>query len=258
MFEKIKFRQRAAYFGLGFGAMLLGLHGVAAEPASKGTQLLQKVDAAIAKPKDQMFEFAMTIHDPKGLRNINFRVAMKEERRRVDFLAPGDVKDMRVLTLPGDKMYVFLPAFNRVRRVAAHTRKQGFMGSSYGHDEMSITSYAKFFSGKVVGETDKVWKVLATKRKGINFPYPVVRFEILKDVLQPSRIEYLSDSGKVVKTEERSAYTCNAQDFCNPEKMSMVDHTRSDLRSDMVRVRWQANTGVPDSYFSVRSLQRGS
>lgn len=36
-------------------------------------------------------------------------------------------------------MYVYLPAFGKVRRIASHTKDQGFLGLTFSQDDMATT-----------------------------------------------------------------------------------------------------------------------
>ena len=52
----------------------------------------------------------------------------------------------------------------------------------------------------------------------------------------------------------RSDFSCK-QDVCSPRELKMVDHTRGEDMSTLVRQKWEVNTGVKDSFFTVRSIQ---
>ena len=39
--------------------------------------------------------------------------------------------------------------------------------------------------------------------------------------------------------------------------MKLVDHTRNDIYTTMISREWKVDTGVKDSFFTKRSLQRG-
>ena len=50
---------------------------------------------------------------------------------------------MKILTRAAQDMYVYLPAFKKVRRLASHVKEQGFMGTAFGHEEMSLVRLAR-------------------------------------------------------------------------------------------------------------------
>lgn len=223
-----------------------------------GDEVLKKMDTAQTRAKDQMFVYDLTTKEPgKSPRALQLKVTIKGESwRRVDFLGPGDVKGMKVLILSMSQMYVWLPAYRKIRRVASHVRDQGFMGTTFNHDDMSITRYSSIFSAKLVSETKEHWKVKATRRPGKDYPYKTLLFTIAKKYRQATEIRYYNDKGAHVKTEVRKGYTCKGE-ICNADTMKLTDHTRNDTWSEFKKKKWEVNTGVADRFFTVRSLQRG-
>ncbi len=220
-------------------------------------QIIAKTDEAMTKAKDQYFEYDLvTKEQGKKPRVLRFAVTIKGDKKRfIEFLSPGDVKGMKFLVLDVDKMYVYLPAFRKVRRVASHVRAQGFMGSAYTQEVMALTKFGEVFSGKLLDQDDKEWRVEFTLKKGKVFSYPKLIVKIRKDIFQPTLIEYYNAKGAKLLTEKREGWQC-ADGLCNPRKMSMVDHSRGDMESFMIQRAWKHNTGVDDRLFSVRSLQR--
>jgi hypothetical protein len=224
---------------------------------SPGERVLRLMDEAMTQAQDQYFVQDIITQEPgKEPRKMKMRVRIKgKEWRRVDFFEPGDVKGMRVLVRSVTQMYVYLPAYRKVRRVASHVRSQGFMGTTLSHDDISIVTYSPLFGAKLLSENDTHWTIQATLKEGKEFPYAKLEFDVLKNNKQPSEIRYFNDKGVKVKTEYRSNYDCQGT-ICNPKKLKMVDHTRNGMWTEINCHEWEVNTGVKDSYFTVRSLQR--
>ena len=229
-----------------------------AAAGAKGEQVLKRLDKIMTLAVDQTFTYDLTTKEPgKPERKMVMDVRVKGTTwRRVDFVAPGDVKGMKVLVLSQSKMYIYLPAYRKVRRVASHVKAQGFMGTTLSHDDISTTTYGEFYAGKLVGETKTHWKVVATRREGKDVPYPRLEFDLTKKYIHPSEIRYFNDKGKKIKTEVRTGYSCLGK-VCNARVMKMTDHVRNGAWTSMVRTKWQVNTGIKDRVFSLRSIQRG-
>ena len=225
---------------------------------AKGEQVLKRLDKIMTLAKDQTFTYDLTTKEPgKPERKMVMDVRVKGTTwRRVDFVAPGDVKGMKVLVLSQSKMYIYLPAYRKVRRVASHVKAQGFMGTTLSHDDISTTTYSEYYAGKLVGETKTHWKVVATRREGKDVPYPKLEFDLTKKYIHPSEIRYFNDKGKKIKTEVRTGYSCLGK-VCNARVMKMTDHVRNGAWTTMVRTKWKVNTGIKDRIFSLRSIQRG-
>jgi len=222
----------------------------------RGDELLKQLDSALGKAEDQFYEYQCITHEAgKADSRMLFQMVSKGSQfRRVEFLAPGDMKGMRVLVRSVSQMYVYLPAYRRVRRVASHVKHQGFFNTAFSHDEMAIVSYSVHYLGTLTSETATHWKVTALRRPDSSAAYEQLEVQISKENKQPSEIVYLDAQGTKLKTETRSDFSCK-QDVCSPRKLKMVDHTRGEVMSTLVRQKWEVNSGVKDSFFTVRSIQ---
>lgn len=229
-----------------------------AHAGGKGDEVLARMDAAMTRAKDQVFTYDLVTKEPgKAERTLNLEVAIKGDKwRHIKFTGPGDVKGMKVLVRSKSKMYVYMPAFRKVRRVASHAKEQGFMGTTFSHDDISTVRYRPFYSAKLLKETKTHWTIALTRIKGADVRYKTLEFDVLKKYDQPSEIRYFNDKGDKIKTELRTGYSCQGK-ICNAASMKMIDHVRNNASSEFVRKTWKTNTGVKDSFFSKRHLQRG-
>jgi len=252
-------RQVLAAGLIGLGAVC----GVAAMPGEanadeKGDKVVAAVDNAIFKAKTQIIEYDGVIKTPdKADRKLSLAVFMKNEWRFSEFLAPSDVKGTKVLVLSPSQMYVYLPAFKKVRRIASHVTDQGFMGMNFTQDEMTITSYSKMYSGAINSDDGKTVKLTLTAKKDAEAPYPKIEMWLEKARNLPTELWYYSDSGAHIKTETRTGYTCE-KDFCSPTELKMVDLTKNKMSTTLTRTKWKVNPDIPDSKFSKRALEEGS
>ncbi|HOX43519.1 MAG TPA: outer membrane lipoprotein-sorting protein [Myxococcota bacterium] len=234
------------------------LPGPAAAEELDGDAILALMDKAHTQAKDQFFVFDVVTEEAgKAARSLRFQVTLNNKSwRMVHFLDPGDVKDMRVLTMDTSRIWLWLPAFKKVRKMASHAKAQGFMGTALSSEDTSMVTYGDLFQGKLLSQDDKIWTVEGTRREGADVAYAKIVFEIRKDIKMPPALHYFNDKGVEVKTETRTSYECK-DGLCNPRVMTMIDHTRGDIKSTMVRRDWKYNQGVDDSFFTVRALQRG-
>jgi len=124
------------------------------------------------------------------------------------------------------------------------------------NDDYSLATYGKVFTPESVIDHDKLFTLKLVRRPDVEFLYPRIEIDARKDLAQPVQIRYFNDAGAKVKTETRSEFTCHER-VCIPKVVVMVDHTRADITTTMTLKDWKLNRGVPDSFFTVRALQRG-
>lgn len=221
-----------------------------------GVKALKVLDDAMTVAKDQFNQYDCITREPDGEESsMSFKVQNKgAEWRRIEILAPADAKGMRILIRSFTQIYVYLPAHKKVRRVASHVRSRGFMGTTMSFDEMAIATYQPYFTANLLEETDTHWVIETIRKEGADYPYPRLEIEIVKEHGQASAIRYYNDKGVKLKTETRIDYVCQKK-VCSPKKIKMVDHIAGGKWTKLTRAKWKVNTGVKDSFFTVRSLQ---
>lgn len=238
--------------------MLMGLSSVAAVAnAATGSEVLKAVDARANAPTDTWFAFsALTQEQGKDSRAMKFEVQNKGERRLVQFSEPSDMKGTRVLVLSRSQMWVYLPAYRKVRRVASHVKQQGFMGTTYSDEDMSTTQYGAVYRASIAQDSDAEVALTLTPKEGAQTGYSKVEMVIRKDLMLPRELRYFNKDGAHVKTEVRDQYDC-ADNVCTPGRMKMTDHSRSDAWTVLEATDRRVNQGISDGLFSVRNLERG-
>ena len=250
---------KLSHLALSVGLGLSALAGVAlprdAHADAAGDKAVAAVDSAINRAKTQYLEYEALNQTPdKPDRKLSLAVWIKEDIRLTEFLAPSDVKGTKVLIISPTQMWIYLPAFKKVRRVASHTTDQGFMGMTFSQDDLSLSSYGKWYEGKVASDDGKNEKLVLTPKKDQAPPYAKIEITAEKARNLPLEMKYYNASGTLLKTETRSNYTCE-KDICAPAELKMVDHTKGGQSTVLSRKAWKPNVAVADSKFTKRALE---
>ena len=228
--------------------------------AETGPQILQKVDHGLTAFKDGTFVSKLRVKQPDGTaREYGFTTYQKSpDKRLVRFSEPGDVKGMGVLIENADTMYVFLPGFQRVRRMGTHIKNQTFMGSDFSFEDMSQVTFSPTYDAKLTAEDAKTFTLDLTAKKGQDPEFPRIKMVIDKTMYAPLRMDYMDASGKLLKTQLRAGYTKDAPDHYQPGTVTVIDHRRNDHTSEIIFSSSKINSGLSDDLFTQRSLIRGN
>ena len=224
----------------------------AADPSA----LLKEVDDGINAADDETFLFEV-VTEEKGKEPVvmKLKVQIKDGQRLTEFLAPGNLKGMKALTLSHSQIYVYLPEYKKVRRVASHVSHQGFMGTSYSQADMALARYSDAYAATIVAEDDAGWTLRLLPKPGAEAPYPKLELVIDKKVKRPVVLRYYNPADTLAKTETRTRTDCQGPS-CTAVEMTMIDHRKGGLKTTFKRVDWKVNTGLSQGLFSKRSLQR--
>jgi outer membrane lipoprotein-sorting protein len=227
--------------------------------AGDGDGLLGKVDSALSKFSDQYIRFEVINQKPgaKSTTTLLFETRVKGGKSYTAFLAPGDLKGTRILSLSPSEIWVYLPEFGKVRRVASSTTEQGFMGTVLTQQDMAAPAYAAYYDAAIQSAEGATTVLQLTAKDASKVAYKTLRMTVDTTKNVPTTIEYLSDAGDVVRTETRSGYACNDNGYCLFGEMKMVDHSRSDAWTVLKPVESKTDTGIDDGIFTVRTLQVG-
>lgn len=237
---------------LSLGALAALVPGAASADAA-GDRLCAAMDAAMNRAKTHKFDYDIINHEPgKSERTMAMKVLIKGEKRFTEFKAPADMKGTKVLIVSPSQMYVYLPAFKKVRRIASHTKDQGFLGLAFSQDDMATQAYGPTYEGKIAGSSATQTTLVLTPRAGKDTPYARIEVLVNKDKNLPAELKYFNAEGKNIKTETRTGYTCEA-DVCTPGELKMVDNTKGNWTT-LVRKGWKVNESISDSVFSQRNL----
>lgn len=228
--------------------------------AESGPQILQKVDHVLNAFKDGTFVSTLEVKQPDGSsRKYGFTTYQKSpDKRLVRFTSPGDVKGMGVLIENAETMYVFLPGFQRVRRMGTHIKNQTFMGSDFSFEDMSQVSFSPTYDAKIASQDAKTWTLELTAKKGKDPEFPRIKMVVDKTMAVPLRMDYYDAGGKLLKTQLRDGYTKDSPEHYQPGTVTVIDHRRNDHKSEIVFSSSKIDTGLSDDLFTQRSLIRGN
>ncbi|MCY1065246.1 outer membrane lipoprotein-sorting protein [Nannocystis sp. RBIL2] len=225
----------------------------AADPA--GDQLLAEMDAAMNRAQTLVFDFEV-LNQEAGApeRTMAMKLSRKGKKHLIEFSAPADMKGTKALVLSPTEMYVFLPAFGKVRRIAGTAADQGFFGLVYSQDDLTTTAYGPRYTATRTGEDATTWKLVLTPKAGMDTPYARIEIAVNKERKLPGELKYFDAQGKQLKAETRTGYSCEGN-VCSPAELKMVDSVKGG-QTRLVRKSWKVNPALPDDRFTKRALEK--
>ncbi|MBI2570733.1 MAG: outer membrane lipoprotein-sorting protein [Candidatus Schekmanbacteria bacterium] len=204
-------------------------------PEEKGLEIATAAKKANAGYVGESSEMEMVLINAHGDRTERRMVSVISEapddgdKSRIEFLWPADVKGSRMLTWAhkdkDDDQWLFLPAINRTKRIAARNKSGSFMGSEFAYEDLGSQEPEKFAHKLIAEETlgdRSVWK---TERAPLNADSGYSR-EIVwldKEYMNPTKIEYYDRKGELLKTAIFSDYRKTGQ-WWRPFRIEMANH----------------------------------
>ena len=227
--------------------------------AITGDEIMLKVDAVLSAPTDGTSTGEMILIDKNG-KTKERRLQMwtryykdKDDWSLVKFITPAEVRDLGFLSLADDKMYLYLPAFDRVRRIASHARKESFAGSDLSNDDLSTGKYTDHFTARIKEETDKEYVLELTRKPGSNRIYPKSVVWVNKENFTIPKMELFDKGENLWKTFE-GEYE-QIQGYWTMTNITMTD-VKKQHKTVMKMEDIQFDVGLEDNIFTQRYLKR--
>lgn len=240
----------------------LPLAALAAPPVA---EIVEKANlAAYYAGDDGKARVSMTITDTQGRQRTRQFVILRkdvqdggEQKFFVYFNKPADVRKMVFMvhknTSRDDDRWLYLPALDLVKRIAASDKRTSFVGSHFFYEDVSGRALSED-QHKLVDETDAAYVIESTPKDPASVEFASYRVWIDKQSMLPQKAEYTNAAGKIYRrvTAESIETIGNIPTVVKSRVENVLDggETVSEF-SDI-----QYDIGLADKIFTERYLRR--
>jgi outer membrane lipoprotein-sorting protein len=228
----------------------MGLH------AQSATEILRKADNVMYAPKDQTADVKIVLTDKRGnQQEREARYIQKgSDKRLFKFTAPASQRGIAFLSLPGDVIYIYLPAYEKERRIASHVKNQSFAGTDFSYDDMESKPLAEEYDPELIGQTNEIWKLKLIPKPGTQSDYSRLEMEIGKDNHYMRKVTYYDRGGQKFKIlENRKLEIIDGYWAATEIEMRDVQRDRSTL---FISSNLAFDSDLSDDEFTVRRMKQ--
>lgn len=261
-----------------FPVALIALVGLAERLPAQGAP---GADAIVARSQEAFYypgadlkaRVMMTLVSATGQTRLRELTMLRRNGKGGDqqyfiyFHQPADVRGMTFLVLKyptrDDDRWLFVPAINLVRRLAARDSAQSFVGSDFTYEDIGgreLDDYTYTLLDENAswtapdGSRHAAW-ILESKSRDANARFPRVVSTIRKDILVAVRAEIYNRRNEKQKTfEAKRVEKIGA--YWTVMAMTMADAAEG-TRTDLVVEKAEYNVGLKASDFTRVQLERG-
>lgn len=225
----------------------------------QGNAILQKVDATLMAPQDEESNMKMILIDKTGdrkernLKSYTKYFNDKDDWRVIKFLTPTDVRGIGFLVLADDQMYLYMPAFHRIRRIASHSKKESFMGSDLSYNDMETSRYFENYNANLIEDTQDNYILELTRRPTSKKPYPRIKMTVDKISSIPISMEYFNEANNLWKIWKMELQKVGR--YYTQSKIEVEDKKKAH-RTIIERENIKFDQGLKDKIFTQRFLKR--
>jgi hypothetical protein len=214
------------------------------------------MDEAEFAAKDTIAEVKMILIEKSG-KTSERRMKMYQRgasKRLIKFLSPADVKGVAFLDEGKDKMYVYMPAFHKIRRIAGHVKNENFAGTDFAHDDLSTEHFTDRLEATGMSEEKDHYVLQAKRKPGEESEWSRMVMRIRKADFLFDRLEYYDNAGVKAKVFLRKDFRQSGK-YVQSHWAEMAD-LKSGHKTQMIIEKIQCDTGIKDRMFTKRQLKR--
>ena len=235
--------------------LLACLAPVLAHATPPADEILHRMDEATSGFRDQQMTIDLVIQDEAGgQKSYGMTVWQKDDKRLVRFTS-GEQRGLATL-IDGDRVYVYMPGFKKVRRVAEHNMTQSFAGSDFSNEDMTRVRFADDFEVTLLREEADAWVLRGTPKPGRNVGYAGIEVTVTREGHFQRAVDYFDDKGNKVK-EFRGSDLTTWPDGVRRYRTVTTRDPRTGHATVMRLKTFTVDQGLEDENFSKRQLMWG-
>lgn len=243
-------------------ALALAAFGLAfAQKYPDADALIAAVDAR-PEPATSQATLTMTITTAGG-QTLSREMQTWSEgttKRIIKFTAPADIKGSGFLTLTAadgsEEKLVYLPALDRVRRIAGGQQGDSFFGSDFAYEDITGIDQEDYTHKLLEVRDGPVYVVEAVPTPESGSSYERLVLEVPEDTLIPQRVEYYR-SGELAKVLTVSGLTeVDGYTVAGERRMESVKGGKVSTFTVITQTNLVLDEALPADLFTERFLRR--
>jgi outer membrane lipoprotein-sorting protein len=236
-------------------AIFCSLYAVNTE-AQNAVTILQNVDNILNAPKDQTLSTQIILIDKSGKQSTREMTLVQKgsSMRLVKFLSPADQKGIGFLSLPGDNLTLYLPAFGKTRKIASHVKNTKFAGTDFSYEDMEAKKYSEKWTPKLIKTDASNYTLELTPKAGTVTDYSKLVMTVRVSDCYPVKIDHYDKAGKLSKVETTGKIEKSGK-YTIAKEMTMADQ-KTGTKTKMVITSAKFDTGLTDDKFTERELMK--
>ncbi|MDP2166990.1 MAG: outer membrane lipoprotein-sorting protein [Thermodesulfovibrionales bacterium] len=244
-------------------AIPFNVHAMTAE------EIMKKSQAAFLYPgKDFKARIMMKLISKGGQERIreltmlrkNYGEPGGDQKYFIYFFQPADVRDMTFMVYKypkkDDDRWLFVPALNMVKRIAAQDKRSSFVGSDFTYEDVSGRDIEddghEVIKEEKIGDKDCYALKSTPKAADVDYGYKLSWID--KAGFLPLKEEYYDRRGELYKVFSADEIK-EVKGFPTITKRSMKN-LQSGHRTETTFTKTDYNIGIEDSLFSERFLKQ--
>jgi len=224
--------------------------------AATGSEWLAQADAAASPAQDTHAVMAVAMKDAKG-REVSRTLEIWQkgsDLRMVRLTEPPRLAGVGMLVDADDVVHLYLPSYDRTRRVIGDQRGDAFMGTDISMEDLARTSFAEEYTATVESEGPAAVSLMLTPIDPKAHSHTTSRLVLRTSDQLWTTLEHLDATGAVLRRVLLSDFReVDGYPFAHTMKVEDLERERTTVATAS---EVAFDRGLDDELFTVTSLSR--
>jgi outer membrane lipoprotein-sorting protein len=222
--------------------------------AQDGADILKKTDDLLFAPKDKQAKVQITVINDSKDDKVREAVLYQKgaDKKIYRYTKPESQAGVATLSLPGDIMWLYMPAFEKPKKISLLSKSQAFTGTDFSYEDMPTTPYSERYTPKLIKQEANAYVLeLTPKSDKSNYSKLVATIDITNFYF--ISIEYY-DKGNS-KAKEAVYKYAKIGKYWNANEVTMTDlKKKSSTKITMSAVIF--DQGLSENMFTVEKFMK--
>ena len=230
--------------------------------------LAMTIDEIIDKMEENSPDFTtqkttseMIVIDEKGKEEVREAIMFSQKEdddttsSLIRFLSPKSVKGVTLLNIKnGEKIYLYLPAYDKPRRIAGASKQEEFMGTGLSYEDMSMDYQDKEYTKSLLEETEEEYKIEVIPLAE-DTSYKKIILWVDKDKFYAKKVEFYSKNENLTKILEIHKIETDEKGKITPLEIEFSD-LENKKKTKIIIKEMEYDIELPADFFSIRTLTK--
>jgi outer membrane lipoprotein-sorting protein len=170
--------------------------------AQNAETLLQNMDNLMSAPKDKQGITEITLTNKSEKEKLRVAIFMQKgkDKKLYRYIQPESQAGIAILVLPGDIMWMYMPAFGKPKKISLLAKSQSFNGTDFSYEDMDSKSYSERYTPVLLNSDSELTYLLELRPKTDQSDYAKILLHLNKKYFYPEKMEYFDKKENHFKT----------------------------------------------------------
>ena len=221
--------------------------------SQNAAEILTKLDNVLFAPKDKQGVVTIILKDKTGKEKVKEATMMQKgkDKKLYRYTKPESQAGIATLALPGDVMWLYLPALGKPKKISRLARDDSFNNTDFSYEDMAAIPYSERYTPELFSSEDGYYVLNLISKVEVS-DYARIVARIHNRQFYPLSMDYYDAKGKKIK--EATYKYDKIGLYWNASEILMTD-IEKDHSTKILLKEMKFDQGLSDDLFLVEKMK---